>query len=442
MDPSVSITLVNIFASAFLANSGLTIIILALLIASAVVSASEAALFSLSPSHKESLREAKDSLSSRVLEMLEEPDKETGPRRLLASILIANNLINLLIVLLCTQLSDKLFPADQYSDFTIFLINVVAITTLIVLFGEVIPKIYATRSPVQASRIVALPLWVIRYLMKPFALVLMSTTSIIESKLRSRASSNISVDELGHALELTADDNRTREEHKILEGIVTFGAKEVNQIMTPRTAIASVNVTDNFAKVLETIHDKGYSRMPVYGESADEVKGVLYIKDLITHLDDTDFDWTVLIRAPFFVPENKKIDDLLQQFKQEKIHMTIVVDEYGGTSGLVTLEDILEEIVGDIHDEFDTEELSYSKLDDKNYVLEGKVNLVDMYKILDIDEHRFEDARGDSSTLAGFIIEQAGRIPAPGETISFDGFVFRIESADKRKIKRIKVTIP
>lgn len=444
MDPSVSSDLIlQIFLTGFLQNSGLIVLVLLLLVCSALISSSEVALFSLSPSQKEELREAKDSTSQRIISMLEYPDKEEAPRRLLASILIANNAVNIMIVLLCTQLSETFFPPDEYAELTIFMINVVAITFVLVLFGEVIPKVYATGNNMKTSRFMAMPIWAIRYIMKPFALFLMSTSKLLENQLRKRSSSNISVDELGHALELTADDNRSEEEHKILEGIVTFGAKEVGQIMTARTDIIGVYEHSTSSEVMTTILEKGYSRMPVFGTSSDDIKGFLFIKDFLPYLDESDFGWQKLVRAPFYVPENKKIDDLLQQFKQEKIHMAVVVDEYGGTSGLVTLEDILEEIVGDIHDEFDTEELHYSKLDERNFVFEGKISLVDMYKILELeDESLFEEAKGDSGSLGGFIIEQAGKIPSPGEKLQFHGYQFRIEAADKRRIKRIKVTLP
>jgi hypothetical protein len=264
----------------------------------------------------------------------------------------------------------------------------------------------------------------------------------LESLIKTSGKGNISVDELGHALELTVDDHLSDEENKILEGIVTFGTKEARQIMTPRTDIAFLWIEDPFEDVMKTVMDKGYSRLPVYRTSPDEIEGFLFIKDLLPYIDHTSFDWQTLIKKPFFVPENKMIDDLLQEFQHAKIHLAIVVDEYGGTSGLVTLEDILEEIVGDISDEFDEEELQFSRLDDYTYLFEGKTALVDMYKVLDLEEQLFEDARGDSSTLAGFFIEQAGYIPTKGDRITFESYQLEIEAADKRKIKRIKITLP
>jgi gliding motility-associated protein GldE len=428
----------NIFNSA-----GPLVLVLLLLVCSAMISGSEVALFSLTPSQRAELSDSKDSSSKNILQLLESPDKETGPKKLLATVLIANNTINIAIVLVSTQLSEAWFPAEHYEAWVKTLVDVVAITFIIVLFGEVIPKVYATSHNVKMAKFMALPLIIIQRAFAPLTWFLMRTSTFLEDRLKQSTSANISVDELGHALELTQDDNRSQEEHRILEGIVTFGAKDVSQIMTPRTSIAALWAADTYTEVLATIMDKGYSRWPVYNDSSDDIKGFLFVKDLLPHLEETTFDWHQLIRKPFFVPENKKIDDMLQEFQQQKVHLAIVVDEYGGTSGLVTLEDILEEIVGDISDEFDEdEELHYSKLDDRNYVFEAKTSLVDVYKILDIDDSLFEESRGDSSTLGGFVIEQAGRIPEKGEIVHFEGFVFTIEGADKRKITRVKITLP
>lgn len=427
-----------IFLSVF-SSTGLLVLVLLLLLCSALMSSSEVALFSLSPSQKADLSESKSSSDQRILELLEQPDRELGPKRLLATILIANNAINIAIVLLATQLSDEWFPQDGFLK---TLIDVVVITFVLVLFAEVVPKVYATGNSVQVARMMALPLKGISRVLSPLTWFLMGTSSILEKALKNRVKTNISVDELGHALELTADDNRTNEEHKILEGIVTFGGKEAAQIMTARVNVVFLRYSDSFTEVLETVLDKGYSRLPVIKDSPDEVAGFLFVKDLLPYLEEVDYPWQELIKQPFFVPENKKIDDLLQEFQQAKVHLAIVVDEYGGTSGLVSLEDILEEIVGEISDEFDEEELQYSKLDDHTYVMEGKTSLVDMYKILEVEPSDFEEARGDSSSLAGFLIEQAGRIPTKGDTIQYNGYTFVIESADKRKIKRVKISLP
>ncbi|MBL7941370.1 MAG: gliding motility-associated protein GldE [Flavobacteriales bacterium] len=418
------------------------VVMLVLLVCSAMISSSEVAFFSLSPSQREQLSLDSSRSGRYILDLLEKPDRQTAPRRLLATILIVNNLVNIAIVLLSTQVAEVFLAHYQLAEWIEFLINVVLITFLLVMFGEVIPKLYATGHNLNTARLMALPVLVLQRIFSPLSRLLIATSQLFERRVQNKGSS-ISVDDLGHALELTANDERSDEEHRILEGIVSFGAKDVGQIMTPRMDIAALSVDESFEDVLKFIRDKGYSRIPVYRESIDKIEGFLFIKDLLPHLSDSAFDWTTLLKMPFFVPEHKKIDDLLQQFQKEKVHLAIVVDEYGGTSGLVTLEDILEEVVGDIRDEFDDDDdVRYSRLDDRNIVFEGKIALVDFYKILDTDFEIFENARGDNSTLGGFIVEQAGRIPGKGEQIHFEGFLFTIEAADQRRIKRIKVTLP
>jgi gliding motility-associated protein GldE len=438
LDTTDLIHLSTVLLFSLVNSTGPILLVLLLLACSALISSSEVALFSLTPSQREQIRNAEDSSSRRIVDLLESPDKETAPKRLIATMLIANNTVNIAVVLL----TETLLPHSANPTWFEILLNVVLITFVIVLFGEVAPKVYATGHNLRVARFMSMPLIFIRRIFTPLTWFLMQTSTLLENRLRNFTASNISVDELGHALELTQDDNRSVEEHRILEGIVTFGSKEVNQIMKPRTDIAAVWHSDTFEEVMQVVMEKGYSRLPVYADSPDHISGFLFVKDLLPHLDEKELDWHPLIRQPFFVPENKMIDDLLQEFQQSKIHLAIVVDEYGGTSGLVTLEDILEEIVGEISDEFDDEEKQYSKLDDRNYVFEAKMSLVDVYKILDIDGDIFDEARGDSSTLGGFVIEQAGRIPTKGEEIYFEGFIFRIESSDKRKINRIKITFP
>ena len=442
MDDYCFIPLQVLHQASLWASSGPLILVLVLLLISALISSSEVAMFSLSPGDLNDLRSSKSAPDQAIMELLEKPDKQQAPTKLLATILIANNAVNIAIVLLASELSGQWFPDGSYTEWVKTLIDVVAITFVIVLFGEVIPKVYATSNPVKVARIMAFPLKYIQKLCSPLTRGLMFLSSNLESLIKTSGKGNISVDELGHALELTVDDHLSDEENKILEGIVTFGTKEARQIMTPRTDIAFLWIEDGFEDVMKTVMDKGYSRLPVYRSSPDEIEGFLFIKDLLPYIDHTSFDWQKLIKKPFFVPENKMIDDLLQEFQHAKIHLAIVVDEYGGTSGLVTLEDILEEIVGDISDEFDVEELQFSRLDDYTYLFEGKTALVDMYKVLDLEEQLFEDARGDSSTLAGFFIEQAGYIPTKGDRITFESYQLEIEAADKRKIKRIKITLP
>lgn len=415
------------------------VVVMILLLCSALVSGSEVAYFSLSPGNMAELEDAQDSNSQRVVTLLEQPDREKASKWLLATILIANNFINIAIVLTSTFVTDNLFPADL-DGWIAFVLHVVVVTFLIVLFGEVIPKVYATSNSLTLARIMSLPLTILGKILRPLSRFLISSTKFIDDKFQSN-NSNISVDELEQALELTQDEDRSTEEHKIFEGIVNFGSKDVKQIMTSRMDIAAFATDTSYEDLISGILDFGFSRIPVYGKSLDEILGILYIKDLLPHLTEPKEDWMSLLRTPFFVPENKKIDDLLREFQEKKIHLAIVVDEYGGTSGLITLEDVIEEIVGDITDEFDDEDLKYSKLDDENYVFEGKTPLIDIYRILSIDGDPYEAAKGESDTLAGFIIEQAGKIPLKGERLSFEGLTFTIEAADKRKVKRIKVTL-
>jgi gliding motility-associated protein GldE len=419
------------------------LVVLLLILCSALVSSSEVAMFSLTPAQKVDLRNSKDSADERIVSLLEHPDKESAPKRLIATMLIANNTVNIAIVILASQVSEEIFNQLQLDAWQRTLIDVSLITFLIVMFGEVIPKMYATSYNLQVARFTSIPLVILNRVLRPMTYALKGISVAIERILKNKLKTSISVDELGQALELTADPDRTAEQHGILEGIVTFGEKDASQIMTARTNISFLNTHMTHREIISEVQNKGYSRWPVIAdESPDRVVGVLIAKDLLPHLDTTDFDWLSLMKHPLYVPENKKIDDLLQEFQTSKVHMAIVVDEYGGTSGLVTLEDILEEIVGDISDEFDDDAPSYSIVDDRTYVMEGKMSLVDLYKIINHDGEILEEAKGDSNTVAGFLIERTGRIPRQGEKIVFAGFTFTVESADARKINRIKVETP
>lgn len=413
-------------------------LLIVLLFISALFSAGEAAVFSLSKSQLEDLSESKGLRDKIIIGLLNKPDRERASGRLLASAHIASYLMNVLAILV--WLRHFSFSPENffYSGF----IALLSIVLILVLISEVIPKTIAVRNSLTVARLAAVPLKMATVLVWPLSWLLNSISLRLEQVFKQKSHSNISMDELGHALELTADENRSEEENKILEGIVTFGDKEASQIMTSRVDVVFLHEEDSFPEVIETVVENGYSRLPVAGESPDDIKGFIVIKDLLPYLNETSFEWQKLIKPPFFIPENKRIDDLLQEFRVSKTHIAIVVDEYGGTSGIVTMEDILEEIVGDISDEFDDEELQYSKLDNRTYLMEGKTLMVDAYKILDIDETPFEEAKGDSSTLAGFLIEQAGRIPEKGDEIFFEGYKFKIEAADKRRIKRIKITLP
>lgn len=405
-----------------------------LLVIVSLVSAAESAFFSLSPADMEELKESSEKRDDKILMLI------NTPKRLLATLLISINFINIAIVILSTFIFEELFDFTG-SPLLGFIIQVVAVTFLILLIGEVIPKIYATQNPVKTSRILLYFVLFLQRIFYPVSSFLILSTSMMDRLVKPKTH-NISVDELSQALELTSDEDIPEEDHKILKGIVKFGNTDVKQIMKSRVDVTAFEHSTGFKKLLESITHYGFSRVPIYRETLDNVAGVLYTKDLLQYLDEEDnFNWQGIIRPPFFVPENKKIDDLLREFQYKKIHLAIVVDEYGGTSGIVTLEDVIEEIVGEINDEFDDDELVYSKLDDNNYVFEGKAHLNDVYRILEIDGKVFEDAKGEADTLGGLILELEERIPKKGEKIKFENLLFTIEAADNRKIKRVKVTI-
>jgi len=414
----------------------LNILVLIILLGmSAMISGAEVAFFSLSPSDLETAKESQDKKDKQVLDLLEKP------KELLATILISNNFINVGIVILSTYVSSHLFNFDVDSILG-FLAQLALITFMILLFGEVIPKVYANLNALKFSKKMVRTISILETLLRFLSKPLLQSTMFIENKLQKNQG-NISVSHLEHALELTSDDDSSKEEQKILEGIVSFGNTDTKQVMCPRIDIFALNANEKFEDVISQILEKGYSRIPVYKTNIDNISGILYIKDLLPHINSgNNFNWSRLIKPVFFVPENKKIDDLLNDFQDKKIHLAIVVDEYGGTSGLVTLEDIIEEIVGEINDEFDVDEISYSKLDDNNFVFEGKTNLKDFYRVIDIeDESIFETEKGESDTLAGFILEIAGGFPLKGEVITFNNFDFKIEAVDRKRIKQVKVTL-
>ncbi|MCF6181210.1 gliding motility-associated protein GldE [Lutibacter sp.] len=410
------------------------IILLLLLLFSALISGAEVAFFSLSKTDLNKASESKSSTQNIVARLL------LKPKKLLATILILNNFINILIVLIFVYVGNTIFVGIN-SEVIKFLVEVVLVTFLILLFGEVLPKIYATRNSLKFAVFMAIPLKFLNSLLSIVSLPLMGLTNIVENRLGNKKS-NLSVENLSKALEITSTENTTKDEQKILEGIVSFGNTETNQIMTPRIDIFALKNDEKYEDVLDKIIKNGFSRNPVYKENIDEIIGVLYAKDLLPHLNEKNFNWQSLLRAPYFVPENKKLDDLLKEFQEKKNHLAIVVDEYGGTSGIVTLEDVIEEIVGDISDEFDDDDLSYSKLDANNYLFEGKTNLKDFYKILELeDTSNIEENKGESETIAGFILEIHGKFPKKNEIIKFHQFKFKIESKDNKRIKQVKVTI-
>jgi gliding motility-associated protein GldE len=401
---------------------------------SALISGVEVAFFSLSQSDINKASESKSNIHKTVVSLLKNPQK------LLATILISNNFINILIVLIFAYIGNTIF-SQITSNILKFAIEVILVTFLILLFGEVLPKVYATRNSLKFASFMAYPIKVLNSLLSVVSFPLMNLTNVIENRL-GKKQSNLSVEKLSLALELTSNEATSKDEQKILEGIVSFGNTETSQIMIPRIDIFALSITELYEDVIAKIVKKGFSRNPVYNENIDEIIGVLYAKDLLPYLNEKNFEWQKLIRDPYFVPENKKLDDLLKEFQEKKNHLAIVVDEYGGTSGIVTLEDVIEEIVGDISDEFDDEDLLYSKLDANNYLFEGKTNLKDFYKILDIENTElFDENKGESETIAGFILEIYGKFPKKNEIIKFANYSFKIESMDKKRIKKVKVTI-
>ncbi|HOP58074.1 MAG TPA: gliding motility-associated protein GldE [Bacteroidales bacterium] len=428
----------NVIHSAIVVNpvntsmiAGFVILVL-LLLASGMVSGSEVAYFSLRPEDMEKLRNSRNTKEQIVTELLRIPDK------LLSTILVANNTINVTIVLLSAFLSTRLFDFSA-TPVLGFIVEAVVITFILLFFGEILPKVFASRNNLTFAQRMAYPLkWMIKIL-NPVTSILIVSTSFVKKRTKNRKQ-EISLDDLSDALKLTT--NELDEDKKILKGIVNFGNINVNAIMCPRIDVTAVDIKSAFSQIIPIIIDSGFSRIPVYSGSFDNVKGILYAKDVLPHMQkDDNFRWQTLLRPPYFVPETKKINELLKEFQQNKIHLAVVIDEYGGTSGIITLEDILEEIVGEITDESDDDEILYRKINDNTYVFQGKILLNDFEKLLNIDEDLFDIAKGESETLAGLILELTGEIPKKNQVIQFGIFTFTIESADKRRIKEIRVEI-
>lgn len=402
-----------------------------LLILSGFISGSEVALFSLSKAEIESKSHLKS--FKIIANLLQKPNK------LLATILVANNLINIAIVILFTKLGEVLFSTIG-SPLLKFFIEIVIATFLILLFGEILPKIYASRNNISFSRIMAYPLTILDIIFSPISLPMQKFSIYIKKKLAIQ-NSNISIDQISHALDLTRPEDTTKQEQKLLKGIVNFGNIDTNEIMCPRIDIFALDSKLKSEEVLKSIRKTSHSRIPVFHENLDKIIGILHIKELLPFLDKKDFQWKKLLREPLFIPENKKLDDLMLEFQEKKVHLAIVVDEYGGTSGLVTLEDVIEEIVGDISDEFDDDNLLYSRIDDQNYIFDGKTSLHDFCRIIGEDKNIFDQYKGDAETIAGFILEISNSFPRKNSKINFMKFIFTVESIDKKRIKQIKLTI-
>ena len=407
-----------------------------LLLCSAIISGSEVALFSLSPTEIDELKEDHNSANNLIAKMVE------NPKKLLATVLIANNLVNISIVLISPELTNFAFGGIK-NPILRDVMDIGLVTFVLLLCGEILPKIYANRNNLAFAKRVAYFIYILDTVFTPISLPMKSFTVWIQKRL-GKTKSNISVGQLSQALELASEEDTTNEEKKLLESIVSFGNTETCEVMVPRVDIFALSEDTPFSEVLSEIVKIGYSRIPVYRENLDNITGVIYIKDLLPYIEKTDFEWTKVMRKAFFVPENKKLDDLLSEFQEKKIHLAVVVDEYGGTCGIITLEDIMEEIVGSINDEFDDDDVTYSKINDHTYIFEGKTVLKDFYRIVKMNDENillFDEKRGEAETLAGFLLEISGNFPQKGKPIVFHNYSFTVEAFDKHRIKEIKVKI-
>ena len=438
MNPELSL-ITPLLSSSFVAE---ILVLVILLMASALISGAEVALFSLTQKDIDEAKKTKSKSFEIIIDLL------TQPKKLLASILVANNFINIAIVILFASLVDSLFEGldselnlSGFKIDLVFFIEVVLITFLILFIGEILPKVYANRNNLKFSKFMAYPLKVLDIIISPISIPMQRITLGIHKKL-GKQKSTLNVGYLSQALELASNGDTTQEEQKILQGIVSFGNTDTKQVMRPRIDIFALDESAKYSEIISEIIKNGYSRIPVYKDSIDSVTGILYVKDLLPHLQKKKFDWTTLLRTPFFVPENKKLDDLMVEFQEKKIHLAVVVDEYGGTSGVVSLEDIIEEIVGDISDEFDDDDLIYSKLDAYNFVFEGKTTLKDFYRITKLsNESIFEDEKGEAETLAGFVLEISKSFPKLNSKINFKTYTFTVEALSNKRIKQLKVTL-
>ncbi len=427
-DPYPAEILISVILKPFSVEQISSAIIMTLLIiASALVSGSEVAFFSLSPATLKKIKSQKTDLAKKMLKLLDNPEK------LLATILITNNLVNVGIVIISNHLTNLIFDFSQSPVFE-YIFKVVIITFLLLLFGEILPKIYASRYNYSFAKLMVSPLNILMLIFNPLSVLLINSTSVIKRKIKTKQ--NISIDELSDALELS-NDEELKEDEKILKSIVNFGNISVNQIMKPRVDVVAVDIRTSFKDLLKIITETGYSRIPVYNKTFDDIKGVLYSKDLLPHIHKNVFRWQSLIRPPYYVPETKRINDLLSEFQAKKIHLAIVIDEYGGVSGIITLEDVLEEIVGEITDEHDGETLNYKRISDNTIEFDAKTLLQDFYKIMEIDDDYFDDVKGEADTLAGLILEIKGEIPSKNDIITYKNFEFTIKEVDNRRIKTI-----
>lgn len=443
MDPDPgSLSFIAFTLAGFLGTFGpQLLVVLLLLMLSGLISGSEVAFFSLSHSEIEDLKHREDRVSKVVVDLV------TYPKRLLATILIFNNLVNVAIILISTVILHKSaikygWGETTFSQILLTVTEVGLITFILLFFGEITPKIYASQKRVSIVRLLAIPLRILRLIFSPLSWLLIHSTRFIDKRIKVESEA-ASFEDIKQAIELTSEEESPEEEKEILKGIVNFSSISVKAILRARVDVRAIELETTFKEVVELVNEFGYSRIPVYEETLDQIKGILYVKDLLPLLksDNAVENWQSLVRPAYFIPETKKIDDLLDEFKSRRLHIAIVVDEFGGTSGLVTLEDIIEEIFGEIVDEFDNEELAFSKLSENTFVFDGKMALNDIIKVMELPDSIFDEAKGEADSLAGLILEIQGRIPDKGETIEFENFEFHIESVSKKRIQRVKVVV-
>ena len=424
LEPSISVSSVAL----------ISFVLVALLFLSAVLAGSEVAFFSLNADQRISLRESEVNSEKKVSQLLDKP------QQLLATLLISINFVNIIFITLANYLTSMVLGQQSMETLLVTLFLLFGVTFIITFFGELIPKVWAQQNNLNFARYSAPLIGFLSFVFSPLSKALLGISGLIEKRVKKK-SYTLTSQELNQALEITTDENTSDREKDILRGILNFGNISVKSVMQARRDIVAFDTSMNFHELMDLINKNGYSRVPVYNETIDKIEGILYIKDLLKHIDqDEKFDWLPLLHTPFFVPENKKIDDLLYDFQEKRVHMAIIVNEYGETEGLVTMEDIIEEIVGEINDEFDEVEADYKKIGDNIYVFEAKTSLNDFCRVFEIEAAYFEKAKGESETLAGLIIELFGRIPSAGEEIEFEDFTFKVQSVDSRRIKKVRVT--
>ncbi|MBP6055357.1 MAG: gliding motility-associated protein GldE [Cytophagaceae bacterium] len=410
------------------------IILIALLFLSALLAGSEVAFFSLNADQRAALRDSDNPAEKAVSLLLDKP------QQLLATLLIAINFVNIIFITLSNYLTEMILGPQSVGTLVVTLFLLFGVTFIITFFGELIPKVWAQQNNIRFATFSATLIQFFNVVFTPLSRSLLAISNLIEKRIEKK-SYTLTAHELNHALEITTDENTTEQEKDILRGILNFGNTSVKSVMKARRDIVAFDTEMDFHELMDKINKNGYSRVPVFKETIDKIEGILYIKDLLVHVEeDEKFDWISLLHQPFFVPENKKIDDLLYDFQEKRVHMAVVVNEYGETEGLVTMEDIIEEIVGEINDEFDDETADYKRLDEQNYLFEAKTSLNDFCRVFDLDVVYFEKAKGESETLGGLMIELFGRIPNSGEEMAWEDFEFKIQSVDARRVKKVKVS--